>query len=43
MMIGKGIAMAALIWATVYLEMHGKETSGLWTLIVIWIICGSWH
>lgn len=42
-MIGKGIAMASLIAATVYLEMNGKEVGGLWVLIVVWIIFGSWQ
>lgn len=43
MMIGKGIAMAALIGSAVYLEMHGKEVGGLWFLIVLWVIFGSWQ
>lgn len=43
MMVGKGIAMAALIGAAVYLEMNGKPTGGLWFLIVIWVIFGSWR
>lgn len=42
-MVGKGIAMAALIGAAVYLEMNGKEAGGLWFLIVLWVIFGSWR
>lgn len=43
MMIGKGIAMAAMIGAAAYLEIHGKEADGLWLLIIAWIIFGSWQ
>ena len=36
--IGEGIALAALIIAATVLEIHGKESRGLWALVVIWII-----
>ena len=41
-MIGKGIAMAALIASATVLDIKGKETFSLWLLIFIWIIFGDW-
>ena len=41
-MIGKGIAMAALIASATVLEIKGKETFLLWMIIFIWIIFGDW-
>lgn len=41
--IGQGIAFAALVAGTVYLEVHDKPVGGLWVLIVIWVIANDWH
>lgn len=40
--IGKGIAVAALIAATTWLEISGKQVEGLWLLIVVIFIFGDW-
>lgn len=39
----KATVLIALIAAAVMLELKDKTTDGLWTLIVLWIIFGSWN
>lgn len=41
--LGKGLAFAALVAAATALELNGKEASGLWFLVVIWVIFGTWQ
>lgn len=41
--LGKGIAFASLVAAATCLELNGKGASGLWFLIVVWVIFGSWN
>ncbi len=41
--LGKGLAFAALVAAATALELNSKEADGLWLLVVIWVICGTWQ
>jgi len=40
--IGEGIAFAALVIGTVFLEWKGFPVSGLWIVIVIWALLTDW-
>jgi hypothetical protein len=40
--VGEGVAFAALVAATAWLEMSGREVSLLWVLIVWWAIFSDW-
>jgi len=42
-MLGKGIAMAALMLSATWLEVNGLKSSGLWVLAVIWILVAEWN
>lgn len=41
--IGQGIAFAALVAAAAYLEINGKDASGLWVIVVLCAIFAEWH
>lgn len=41
-MIAKAIALVALITAATILEMNGHEASGLWIVVVLWMLFGEW-
>lgn len=38
--IAQALCFIALLIATVYLEVNGYRTKGLWILIVVWAVCG---
>jgi hypothetical protein len=40
--IGKGIAMAGLALSAAWLEVSGNEASGLWLILVLWIVFADW-
>lgn len=40
--IGEGIAFAAIVAGTVWLEINGKPVTGLWVLIVCWALISNW-
>ena len=40
--IGQGIAFAALVAGAVTLEIHDKNASGLWMVIVFWWAVTDW-
>ena len=37
--ISEAIAYIGLLTVTIYLEVNGYESSGLWILVVIWTLC----
>lgn len=41
--IGKGIAFASLVAGATWLELSGKESGGLWFVIVMWVLFGTWN
>ena len=43
MWIGQGIAFAALVAGTVYLEVHDKYVGGLWVGRLLWAILTDWY
>ena len=43
MFIAQVIAFSALVLASALLEINGKNADGLWVLVVLWIIGGTWN
>lgn len=41
--LGKGIAMAALIFAAAWLEVNDKSAGVLWIFVLLWILFGDWE
>ncbi len=41
--IGQGIAFAGLAIAAALLEIHDKNASGLWLLLVVWWVVTDWY
>lgn len=41
--IGQGIAIAGLALAAAWLDMSDKDATGLWVILVLWIIFGNWE
>jgi hypothetical protein len=40
--IGQGLAFCSLVIVATVLELHDKEADGLWLLVVVWVIFGTW-
>jgi|GEM_PF-6043980 len=40
--LAEGIAFAALVGVTGWLEFNGSDVDGLWILVVIWVLTIDW-